>query len=563
MGPGRGLIPDVVAIQVVTITANDFVNTSSVTFTINAVPVTPTLTITSGNRTYDRTAYAAVATLSGSATPSPAITFAYFSDSAGTQSIAAPVNAGTYYVRASVAANANNSAAESPLTAFTIERATLVATVTVSNKIFDNTNSAVILTRSLSGILGTDVVSVGGGVATFVDALVGTNKTVHVSGLGLIGEASANYLSNTTTTATADIIARGIIQARSTRYLRATGAGNNGASSSLATDKVALLPGQSSSFSNYTNYSRGLNSVVIDMENLPTSTTPEQMLASLQFAQWNGIGTVNWAVISSTANPAVSFVPGGVGSSSRVQIAFVDNTIQNTWLRVTVLSGLTTALTANDVFYFGNVIGEINTGNTATRLRVNATDTGAVRSNQSTAANSASVTNIFDVNRDGRVNATDTGIVRSNQQTAGIVAPLTVPGAIPPVGAFGMPPQPVVPKKPGGEPDQGGEVEMGGSVASGVDSTLVPTPDLGTLLVSRSNTPSTIGQGLMHNGLEHALSNRTVSAVLLPQNQWSVLAATTFASFPTDKKSSEDQEREIVDDLFAGLAKENLSDFFS
>jgi hypothetical protein len=42
-----------------------------------------------------------------------------------------------------------------------------------------------------------------------------------------------------------------------------------------------------------------------------------------------------------------------------------------------------------------------------------------------------------------------------------------------------------------------------------------------------------------------------------------VLAAATFASSPTDKKSSEDKEREIVADLFAGLAKENLSDFFS
>ena len=68
-----------------------------------------------------------------------------------------------------------------------------------------------------------------------------------------------------------------------------------------------------------------------------------------------------------------------------------------------------------------------NTGNTPTRLRVNAVDTGAVRANQSILPNSVDVTNIYDVNRDGRVNAVDTGLVRSNQQIIGIVAPITAP----------------------------------------------------------------------------------------------------------------------------------------
>ena len=123
---------------------------------------------------------------------------------------------------------------------------------------------------------------------------------------------------------------------------------------------------------------------------------------------------------------------GGAGGSARVTIAFPDNTVQNTWLQVTVLANAATGLSANDVFYFGNAIGDVGVGNTtgATgRIRVNATDTGAVRTNQSTLPNSAPVTNIYDINRDGRVNATDTGLVRSNQQTLGIVAPITVPSA--------------------------------------------------------------------------------------------------------------------------------------
>ena len=42
------------------------------------------------------------------------------------------------------------------------------------------------------------------------------------------------------------------------------------------------------------------------------------------------------------------------------------------------------------------------------------------------------------MNRDGRVNATDTGLVRSNQQTAGIVAPITIPGSVPPSAPSGF-----------------------------------------------------------------------------------------------------------------------------
>jgi hypothetical protein len=47
--------------------------------------------------------------------------------------------------------------------------------------------------------------------------------------------------------------------------------------------------------------------------------------------------------------------------------------------------------------------------------------------NQSAAANSAPVTNIFDLNRDGRVNGQDTNVLLTNQQAGGIVAPITAP----------------------------------------------------------------------------------------------------------------------------------------
>lgn len=224
--------------------------------------------------------------------------------------------------------------------------------------------------------------------------------------------------------ATVAVFQRGVM------YVGATG---TSAQSSLATDKRPLLPGQDSTFANYTNYVRGLNGLVVDVAGLPSTTTEAQLLSSIQFARWDGIAATGFSSLPVAAVPTVSILMGqGMTGSTRVRITFPDNTLQNTWLRVTVLANALTGLDSNDLFYFGNVIGDVGAGNTASRLRVNATDTGAVRSNQSTANNSANVDNIYDLNRDGRVNATDTGIVRSNQQTAGIVAPLRAPSMSPP-----------------------------------------------------------------------------------------------------------------------------------
>ncbi|MCY2977366.1 MAG: Ig-like domain-containing protein [Planctomycetota bacterium] len=255
------------------------------------------------------------------------------------------------------------------------------------------------------------------------------------------------------------ITANSTVATRATRYLGAQG---SSASTSLATDKVALLPGQSSTYANYTNYSLGLNSVVVDVNGLPAATTNAQLLASLQFAQWDGIAAAGFVPLPSAAVPSASILAGGgVGGSARVTITFPDNTVQNTWLQVTVLANANTGLSANDVFYFGNVIGELNTGNTDTRYRVNALDTSAVRNNQSTGANSVGVTNIYDVNRDGRVNALDTSVVRNNQQTSGLVAPITAPSARPATSSFGS-----------GSFGNGSTVGTGGnSVGSGVPFT--------------------------------------------------------------------------------------------
>jgi hypothetical protein len=191
---------------------------------------------------------------------------------------------------------------------------------------------------------------------------------------------------------------------------------------------VLRTPGSVSTFANYSNYSRGLNGIIVDIAGLPAWTTNADILSSLQFAQWNGIAAGGFTSLSAAAVPTITIFAGsGSNGSTRVKIAFPDNTVQNTWLRVTVLANPFTGLASGDVFYFGHVLGEVNVGNTGTRYRVNADDVAAIRNNQSGLPNSAGIVNPYDLNRDGRVNADDVSIVRNNQQGLGIVSPFTVP----------------------------------------------------------------------------------------------------------------------------------------
>jgi len=88
----------------------------------------------------------------------------------------------------------------------TITAASLTPTVTVDNKVYDGAAAAAIATRSLAGVIGSDDVSLQGGLASFADKNVGATKSVSVTGLNLTGVAAGNYsLASTSANATADI----------------------------------------------------------------------------------------------------------------------------------------------------------------------------------------------------------------------------------------------------------------------------------------------------------------------------------------------------------------------
>jgi hypothetical protein len=77
-----------------------------------------------------------------------------------------------------------------------ITHASLQPVITASNKIYDGNTTATIVTRSLAGVLLTDVVTLESGTASFADANAGMGKSVTGSGFTLAGTDAGNYILN-------------------------------------------------------------------------------------------------------------------------------------------------------------------------------------------------------------------------------------------------------------------------------------------------------------------------------------------------------------------------------
>ncbi len=175
----------------------------------------------------------------------------------------------------------------------------------------------------------------------------------------------------------------------------------------IAPDKTALLPGQTAAFANYTSYSRGINGIMVDVANLAGTPTD----ADFEFKVGNRDGPAGWSTVAAEAE--ITLRPGaGVGGSDRVTIIWPDHAIQKQWLQVKVRAGGNVGTLADDVFYFGNAVGE--SGNSTSDAKVNAFDMLAARDNQRTFIDPAPIDFPFDFDRDTRVSATDMLIARNN-----------------------------------------------------------------------------------------------------------------------------------------------------
>ena len=96
-------------------------------------------------------------------------------------------------------------------TAFSITAKPLNGTFTVAaSKAYDASTSATVLTRNLTGVVGSDTVTLTGGTAAYDTKNVGTGKTVTLTGATLTGADAGNYTLSSVATTTANITAVGI-----------------------------------------------------------------------------------------------------------------------------------------------------------------------------------------------------------------------------------------------------------------------------------------------------------------------------------------------------------------
>lgn len=173
-----------------------------------------------------------------------------------------------------------------------------------------------------------------------------------------------------------------------------------------APDKQALLPGGESSFSNVTSYSKGINGVLITFS--ANSFSKTLTADDFEFRVGRTANPNNFE--DAPAPIAVSAISSAADANAKVAIAFADGAIRNEWLQVTVKANENTGLSAPDVFYFGNLVGD--TGNQPKTPAVEAAD--LVRTRNAIGSGSAAITNLFDFDRSSAVGAGDLVTVRNN-----------------------------------------------------------------------------------------------------------------------------------------------------
>ncbi|WP_309329386.1 YDG domain-containing protein [Mucilaginibacter sp.] len=203
--------------------------------TANITPKALTETgATAANKVYDGTTTATITggTLIGVVSPDVV--------SVSTTGVFANANVGTgiTVTIAITGASAGNYTLTQPgITANITPKALTITGATISNKSYDGTTTASISgTASLVGIIGTDVVTLGGTpIAVFASQNVATGISVTVTGYALSGASAGNYtitqpsgLTANITTATLNIVATGPTKLNNTTQANLSGAASVG-----------------------------------------------------------------------------------------------------------------------------------------------------------------------------------------------------------------------------------------------------------------------------------------------------------------------------------------------
>jgi hypothetical protein len=200
----------------------------------------------------------------------------------------------------------------------------------------------------------------------------------------------------------------------------------------VATDKQPLLPGRPVTAANISSYTKGLNGLMIDLVGVDAAANPTAV--DFSFQAGSGGNPATWP--NAPAPKVVSVRRGaGAGGSAPVVVTWPDAPRRNTRLRLTDNATPLTGLTANDVFYFGNLVGD--TGGTTSPPAVDADD--ILRTRAAISTGPVDLYSAADHNRDGRVNVLDVLAARGNLSTTAALPLAVLPLPDPIVAAGRMP----------------------------------------------------------------------------------------------------------------------------
>ncbi len=187
----------------------------------------------------------------------------------------------------------------------------------------------------------------------------------------------------------------------------------------IASDKVALRPGQTATILNYTSFDKGINGIMLDVVDLVGTPTAADFI----FKVGNSDDPGTWTDAPAPGAVAVR-VGAGQDGSDRITVIWADNAIGQAWLQVTAKSTSNLNVVVPYVFYFGNAIGEC--GNTATDAIVNASDMLAVRS-QVNLTIPVAVDNTWDHDHDTFVKSADVLVSRDHATSPSTMLKLISP----------------------------------------------------------------------------------------------------------------------------------------
>src|SRR5205807_1837867 len=188
--------------------AGNYILDSVATTTANVMALHITGSFTASSKTYDGNTSATILTrsltgaISGDVVRSAGGTARFSDKNVGTGktvtlagAILGGTDAGNYILDSVATTTANITALH------------ITGSFTASSKTYDGNASATILTRSLTGAISGDVVSLTGGTAAFNDKTVANGKTVTLTGASLTGADAGNYILDSVVTTTANITA--------------------------------------------------------------------------------------------------------------------------------------------------------------------------------------------------------------------------------------------------------------------------------------------------------------------------------------------------------------------